>query len=397
MGLLMARVSKRNWRTSGGEIRSGWVLTFVDHAGIRHRKSFPTKHSADVERIRIEGTLDQRVCATEGPTVGEAANAFLEDFADLVRQGRRERSTLYAYDQHVRLHISSRKIARIKLVHLTAPHCSMFAKELESELSDAMAIRVLRSLKTILRFSRTSGWLLTNPAESVNIRTFAHRRRQKVEIPSKKSLLRLLRAAQGFDLTKRAKAFVSLLLFGGLRMSELRGLRRPDIDIAGCRVTVAQRADRWQKIGVVKTTSAARTIPLPQSAIDAINIWMRRAPRSDRDLLFPNGAGNVETYQNLYKRFWLPLMQAAGLGNKIVKSGGREKFEPEFGMHALRHAAVSLWIEQGAKPKKVQQWAGHASVQFTMDVYGHLWDDTEGDARTAECAAKSIEGESNNC
>ncbi len=31
--------------------------------------------------------------------------------------------------------------------------------------------------------------------------------------------------------------------------------------------------------------------------------------------------------------------------------------------------------ESSATPKQVMTWAGHASIQFTMDVYGHLWND----------------------
>ena len=42
-------------------------------------------------------------------------------------------------------------------------------------------------------------------------------------------------------------------------------------------------------------------------------------------------------------------------------------------MHGLRHAALSLWIEQGATPDNVMSRAGHASVRFTMDTYDHLW------------------------
>ncbi len=59
-------------------------------------------------------------------------------------------------------------------------------------------------------------------------------------------------------------------------------------------------------------------------------------------------------------------------------------------MHALRHAAVSLWIEQAVSPKKVMTWAGHASVQFTMDRYGHLWTDVEGDAVVSEATVQSV-------
>ncbi|WP_420882153.1 tyrosine-type recombinase/integrase [Rhizobium gallicum] len=43
------------------------------------------------------------------------------------------------------------------------------------------------------------------------------------------------------------------------------------------------------------------------------------------------------------------------------------------GWHALRHFAVSTWIEAGLRPKAVQTLAGHASYAITMDRYGHLF------------------------
>jgi integrase len=39
----------------------------------------------------------------------------------------------------------------------------------------------------------------------------------------------------------------------------------------------------------------------------------------------------------------------------------------------LRHVAVSCWIERGLSPKTVQTFAGHSSLQVTMDRYGHLF------------------------
>ena len=41
-----------------------------------------------------------------------------------------------------------------------------------------------------------------------------------------------------------------------------------------------------------------------------------------------------------------------------------------FNWHALRHFASSSWIEAGFAPKTVQTFAGHASLQVTMDRMG---------------------------
>jgi integrase len=44
-----------------------------------------------------------------------------------------------------------------------------------------------------------------------------------------------------------------------------------------------------------------------------------------------------------------------------------------FTWHALRHFAISCWIEAGLAPKTVQTFAGHSILAVTMDGYGHLF------------------------
>jgi integrase len=53
--------------------------------------------------------------------------------------------------------------------------------------------------------------------------------------------------------------------------------------------------------------------------------------------------------------------------------------QAKFGLHALRHAAAALFIEQGFPPKKLQALMGHASLQMTFDVYGYLFPSQEDD------------------
>jgi integrase len=57
--------------------------------------------------------------------------------------------------------------------------------------------------------------------------------------------------------------------------------------------------------------------------------------------------------------------------------------------HDLRHTYASLLIAQGAHPKLIQEQLGHASVQITLDRYGHLMDQSVGDA-SAELEAALI-------
>jgi integrase len=58
---------------------------------------------------------------------------------------------------------------------------------------------------------------------------------------------------------------------------------------------------------------------------------------------------------------WKPAAKKAGLDGLRI--------------HDLRHTYMSLMIAAGANPKEVSTWAGHSSVSFTLDRYGHLYDE----------------------
>lgn len=63
---------------------------------------------------------------------------------------------------------------------------------------------------------------------------------------------------------------------------------------------------------------------------------------------------------------WLPATLAAGL--------------PGLHIHDLRHTAVALWIAAGP-PKEVATRAGHTSVSFVLDRYGHLFPESDAALR----------------
>ena len=50
-------------------------------------------------------------------------------------------------------------------------------------------------------------------------------------------------------------------------------------------------------------------------------------------------------------------------------------------IHDLRHTAVALWIAAGTNPKEVAARAGHTSVSFTLDRYGHLCPESDAALR----------------
>jgi integrase len=54
-----------------------------------------------------------------------------------------------------------------------------------------------------------------------------------------------------------------------------------------------------------------------------------------------------------------------------------------FRFQDLRHYFASLLIASGADVKVVQARLRHSSASTTLNVYGHLWPDTDESTRTA--------------
>jgi integrase len=54
-------------------------------------------------------------------------------------------------------------------------------------------------------------------------------------------------------------------------------------------------------------------------------------------------------------------------------------FEDEH-FHVLRHTVIVALIKTGARPKVVQEFAGHHSAAFTLDRHGHVTQNMQREA-----------------
>jgi len=157
------------------------------------------------------------------------------------------------------------------------------------------------------------------------------------------------------------RALVLLGAYGGLRIGELAGLRRRRVDLLRGTVDVAEivvevRGELY--VGPPKTRAGRRTVGLPRSVVAELAEHL--GPVGDPDAyVFTAEKGGVLRTSNFRVKVWLPAVRAAGLA----------PLRP----HDLRHTAVALWIAAGANPKEVSVRAGHTSVAFTLDRYGHLF------------------------
>ncbi len=361
----MATVRKRKW-THGGQERTAWIADYFDQSGKRRQKTFNTKKAARnwLEDARQEIKAGRHTADSVSVTVYQAGLRWLEQCE---RDGL-ERSTIKQRAEHLNLHIAGPDvgIGGVKLSQLTAPAVKDWTGRLrDGGRSRAMVQKALTSLKTMISEAQASGLVAQNVAREVRLKANGRHKRE-VAIPTKDDLRAMLAQDSG-----RWRPLIVTAIFTGMRASELRGLTWEHVDFDKGVIRVRQRADRWGTMGPLKSKAARRDIPLAPTVVNTLKEWKLACPSSSLDLVFPNGHGNVESNANIRNRGFIPLLRACG----IVDGDGK----PHYTFHALRHAAASLFIEQGWAPKRVQAILGHASVTMTLDVYGHLFPDPEGD------------------
>ena len=103
-----------------------------------------------------------------------------------------------------------------------------------------------------------------------------------------------------------------------------------------------------------------------QNVISELKKWKLAYPKSDLNVVFPNGVGKPIDHHNMVRRCFLPTLEAAKL--------------PRIRFHDLRYAYASLLIEQGENIKYIQGQLGHSSPSATWNVYAHLMKPTNQEA-----------------
>ena len=223
-----------------------------------------------------------------------------------------------------------------------------------------MTKKMLASLRSALHEALEREWVDNNVARDVKL-VRNHRHEAERVIPTKAEIKILIDKA-----AERHRSMITTAIFTGMRLSELRGLTWDNVCFDVQVIRIEKRADRYNVMGKPKSRSSKRSIPMAPSVVRILAAWKDICPKGDLGLVFPNGIGNCENHSNISNRVFAPLLINKG----IVGVDGK----PKFSFHSLRHAAASLFIEQGWSAKKIQSILGHSTISMTMDVYGHLFE-----------------------
>ncbi|MDU0343689.1 tyrosine-type recombinase/integrase [Bosea rubneri] len=359
-----------------------WQADYRDGGGKRRHKQFTLKKDADAFLLGALGEVrtGQHVAASASVTVAKAAEAWL---AHAEKIGR-ERATVRRYRDTYEKYVAPR-MGGTKLTAVTAPSVQNLIDDLTGTMSLSSLKKVKGALVSLFKHAVTRGQAAINPARDVilpdNKRTVT-----RPEYPTKAELRSIIEHA-----LPRWRPFFRLATVTGMRASEMRGLLWKDVDVEGGVIHVRRRVDMYNQFGPPKSKTGTRDIPISEATVAMLVSWQKECPASELGLVFPTLEGAVTSHANIQHRAFWPAQIRAGVstdtGEKDKK--GKAVMDAKYSLHALRHAAAALFIEQGFAPKKVQSLMGHASLQMTYDTYGYLFpseDDDRAKLATMESA-----------
>jgi len=346
--------------------------------GKRVRKTFTgkTRHAvAEQMKVALRSQQQGLPIAPERQAVGPFLDAWLEDSA---RPSVRPRTYIF-YESIVRLHLKP-VLGNVPLQKLEPQHVQrLMNQKLESGLSPRMVRHIHRTLTTALQVAERYGRVPRNVAKLTDPPTAP---RPEVKFFTIEQARRFLAAVKAHRLC--ALYTVSLAL--GLRLGEALGLRWADVDLETGRLTVRYALQRIKKdVQLVEPKSATsrRTVTFPAFAISALQHHKAKQQSeiqwagsgwkgNDWGLVFTSTVGTPLFARNVHRQF-KNILVGADL--------------PDLRLHDLRHSAAAILIAQGVSAKAISALLGHSAASFTLQVYGHLMEETKREVATQMDAA----------
>ncbi len=354
------------------------------------RRGFATKKAAQaaLDRLRVNAREGTHV-AIDRMTLGE----YLDQWGETLAVAGRKPGTVASYRRNLRVHVIPR-LGGIRLQALTPLHLdSMYAELLASgnmrTEGEALSPRTVRYVHTILRKALSDatrkGLIVRNPSDAATPPSAKAARAPEMSFWTPAELHRFLEANQEDELFPMLR----LVAMSGLRRGEACGLRWGDVDLDKGTIDVRQQlvivsAGDGGHVAVMQATTKSdagrRHIDLDRTTVAVLRAHRSRQAK----LRLAVGAGWTDS----------GLVFTRDTGEQLDPDRVSQKFEtratrfdgPRLRFHDLRHTHCAHLIGAGVNVKTISRRLGHASVSFTLDRYGHLMPEADGEAAAAVAA-----------
>ncbi len=361
-------MSRSRWgsvrKLPSGRFQARYCVDLVWHTG---PTTFRTKREADafLATVRTDVERGSWIDPDAGKTKFEAYAARWLAERPQLRPRTRE-----LYEGQLRLHILP-VFGEVELGEISPSRVRRWRADMISagQPGASTIAKCYRLLHAVLATAVEDGIIVRNPCVVKGAST---------ERPAERPVASI---QQVFDLADAIapefRAAVLLATFCGLRLGEIRALRRRHLDLRMCTVRVEEQyqelVDGTLVLGPPKTDAGVRTVAIPKVIIPELERQLEAVEHGRDALLFTTASGAPMRRATLYTAW-----------KRATKATGAEGLR----FHDLRHTGNTLAATTGASTKELMSRMGHASARAAL-IYQHATQDR--DAAIADSLSSMIQ------
>jgi len=382
------RKDKKNRVLKEGEYQRScgtYEFKWRDKSGGRHSISAVTLEELREKELDVlRDVLDGVKADKNNLTINDLYNSWVQ-----LKRGLKDNTFSnykYMYTMFVEPDFGKRKIVDLKRSDIRSFY-NYLADERHVQINTIDCIHTV--LHQVLELGVEDDYLRYNPSDNAlkelkKARNFESTKRRALTVPEQE-LFEAYLSRQG-QYHRWYPIFI-IMLWTGMRVGEVTGLRWCDIDLEDDTISVNHTLVYYDKrnderctfaINTPKTAAGERIIPMLPKVKEAFmmekqyqeecGLESRAVVDGYRDFIFINRFGNVQHQGTLNKAL-----------SRIVRDCNFEILDkphkkdavilPKFSNHSLRHTFTTRMCEAGVNLKVMQEILGHADAETTMDIY----------------------------
>ena len=356
-----------------------------DHRGNRH-----SVYAETLEKLRekeldvLRDALNGKPVENKKITINDLYNRWKE-----LKKGLKDNTLqnyIYLYEMFVEPDFGKTRIADLRRTDVRAFYNSLHDNR-QLEVSTIDSIHTV--LHQVLELGVEDEYIGYNPSDNALKelkRAFNHEKKKRKALTVKEQeLLENYLIKQG----KHHRWFpvITTMLWTGMRVGEITGLRWCDIDLENDIITIDHTLVYYSKgknkgckyaINTPKSEAGKRIIPMlprvkkafyeEKEYQEQLGMKCRDTIDGYTNFIFLNRFGGVQqlgTLNDAIKR----IITKCNLEQLDENNDENVTLLPDFSCHALRHTFATRMCEKNVNIKAIQEILGHKDIQTTMDIY----------------------------